>query len=184
MNWIEYMEMNAKMDDVHVGSIEGNPVEVESLDIVNGMLQEGVTGGSSHERVVNADREPGRGDPVDGKEEVHWLEAFDVEVNVYAAKFVENKVSDYVRALNFCCGARWSTIRVGMGMAGVLRTHPVRNRGRSRGGLGSSLRQKRLLALYPKARTATGDRGGVLHNLHWLQSISPSSPRHRGGLGG
>jgi len=68
------------------------------------VLQEGVTGGDSHERVVEANGEARWGDPVDGEEEVHWLEALDVEIKVYATHFVENHVSDRIRALNLCSG--------------------------------------------------------------------------------
>jgi len=100
------MGMIPRKSDLHVGGIKGNPVEVESLDVVNGMLQEGVPGSNGHERVVNTDGESGRGDPVDGEEEVHWLEAFDVEIKVYATKFVENKVSDHIGALNLCGEAK------------------------------------------------------------------------------
>jgi len=70
------------------------------------MLQEGVPGGSSHERVVDTDGKSGRGDPVDGEEEIHWLEAFNVEIEVYATKFVENKVSYHIGALNLCGEAK------------------------------------------------------------------------------
>ena len=56
--------------------------------------------GDSHKCVVNTDGKSRRGDPVDGEEEVHWLEALYVEIKVYATKLVEDKVSDYVRALN------------------------------------------------------------------------------------
>lgn len=65
-----------------------------------------MAGGDSHECIVDANREPGWGDPVDGEEEVHRLETLYVEVEVYATHFVENKVSDYVRALDLYSGTR------------------------------------------------------------------------------
>lgn len=57
-------------------------------------------GGDSHECVVQANGESRWGDPVDGEEEVHWLETLYVEIKVYATHFVEDKVSNYVRALD------------------------------------------------------------------------------------
>ena len=62
--------------------------------------------GDSHKCVVDADGKSRRGDPVDGEEEVHWLEALYVEIKVYATKFVENKVSDNIRALNLYSEAK------------------------------------------------------------------------------
>ena len=56
--------------------------------------------GDSHKCVVDTDRKPRRRDPVDGEEEVHWLEALYVKIKVYATEFVEDEVSDHVRALN------------------------------------------------------------------------------------
>jgi hypothetical protein len=64
------------------------------------MLQEGVGGSDGHESIVESNGEPRRGYPVNGKEEVKWFSALYIEIKVYAAKLVENKVSDYVRALN------------------------------------------------------------------------------------
>ena len=92
--------MIAKADDLHGRSIKGNPIEVKPLNVVDCMLQEGVPGGSSHERVIDANGESRWGDPVDGEEKVHWLETLYVKVKVYAAYFVEDEVSDYIRALN------------------------------------------------------------------------------------
>lgn len=110
--------MNTKTVGLHIGGIKGNPVEVESLNVINRMLQEGVSRSSGHERIIDSDGQPRGRDPVDGKEEVQWLEAFDVEIKVYAAKLVENKVSDYVGALNLYSEARESVTWVGMQMDG------------------------------------------------------------------
>ena len=74
------------------------------------MFQEGVTGGDGHECVVEANREARGRDPVDGEEEVHWLEALYVEIKVYATHFIKNHVSDRVRALNLWSGGNQSTI--------------------------------------------------------------------------
>jgi len=82
--------MPAETDDLHVSGVKGNPVEVESIEVINRVLQEGVPGGDSQERIVEADGEPRWGDPVDGEEEVHWLETLYVEIKVYATHFVEN----------------------------------------------------------------------------------------------
>lgn len=49
-----------------------------------------------HERVVDAGWHAGWGDPVDGGEEVEGDFAFDVEVEVYAAHFVENEIPNHV----------------------------------------------------------------------------------------
>lgn len=92
--------MIAKTEGLHVSDIKGDPVEVESLDVVDCVFQEGMPRGDGHERVVKANRKPWWGDPVDGEEEVHRLEALYIEIEVYAAHFVENKVSDYVRTLD------------------------------------------------------------------------------------
>jgi hypothetical protein len=80
-----------KPDGLHVSGIKGNPIEVKSLDIVDCVLQERVTRGDSHECVIETDGESRWGDPVDGEEEVHWLEALYVEIKVYATHFVENQ---------------------------------------------------------------------------------------------
>ena len=112
--------MVGKTDDSHVSGIKGNPVEVEPLDVVDCVLQEGVPGSDGHERVVQADRESRRGDPIDGEEKVHWLEALYIEIKVYATHFVENKVSDYVRALDFCSETNRSAIRAVCGWVGNM----------------------------------------------------------------
>lgn len=59
-----------KRDSVHVRYIKGIPVEVKSLDIVDGVLQERVPRSDSHESIVEPNRESRRGYPVNGKEEV------------------------------------------------------------------------------------------------------------------
>jgi len=84
----------------HVGGIKGDPIEVESLDVVDCMLEEWVSGRSGHKCVVYTNGESRWGYPVDGEEKVHWLETFYVEIKVYAAHFIENKVSYYVGALD------------------------------------------------------------------------------------
>jgi len=83
----------------HVGDVKGIPIEVESLDIVDGMLQERVARSDSHKRVIETDGETRWGYPVNSKEKVEWFQAFYVEVKVYATKLVENQVSNYVGAL-------------------------------------------------------------------------------------
>ena len=64
------------------------------------MLQERVTRSHGHERVVESDGEPRRGYPINGKEVVEWFSALYIEIKVYAAQLVENKVPDCVGALN------------------------------------------------------------------------------------
>jgi hypothetical protein len=65
------------------------------------VLQERVSRSDSHERIVETDGESRRGYPVDGEEEVQWFQAFYIEIKIYAAHLVKNKISDYVRALDF-----------------------------------------------------------------------------------
>ena len=93
-----------KTDGLHVGGVKGNPIKVESIEVIYHVFQERVTGSCGHERVVEAKGEARRRDPVDGKEEVHWLEALYVKIKVYATHFVENHVSDRVGALYLCSG--------------------------------------------------------------------------------
>jgi len=80
-----------------------------------------MTGGGSHERVVEANREARRRDPVDGEEEVHWLEALYVEIKIYAAHLVKNHVSDRISTLNLC-GKTNQQFRSGRGRRGCERT--------------------------------------------------------------
>lgn len=44
--------MIRKRDCVHVGNIKGVPIEVKSLDVVDGVLEEGMTGSNGHEGIV------------------------------------------------------------------------------------------------------------------------------------
>ena len=155
-----------RTDDLHVGGVKGNPIEVESVEVIDYMFQEGVTGSGSHERVIEANGEARRRDPVDGEEEVHWLAALYVKIQVYATHFVENHVSDRVRALNLCRGETNQRLPSGR-VNGGPRTHLVHNRGMSREFPGNSPPRKRLPARYPKARTAIRDRGGVRRSLRW-----------------
>src|SRR5579872_1056733 len=91
---------------IHVSDIKGVPIEVESLDIIDGMFEKRVARSGDHERIVETNGETRRGYPVNGEEEIHWLEALYIKIEVYAAQFVENKVSDCVRALNLYSSRR------------------------------------------------------------------------------
>lgn len=87
--------------------------------------------GDSHKRVVDADWKSRRGDPIDGEEEIHRLEALDVEDEVYTTKLVENKIPDHVRTLNLYSKKLISGLdRERVGHMGT-KTHLVRNQGRS-----------------------------------------------------
>lgn len=48
-------------------------MEVKSLDIVDGVLQERVARSDGHEGIIETDGETGRGYPVNGKEKVEWF---------------------------------------------------------------------------------------------------------------
>ena len=98
------MSITMRTDYLHVGGIERNPFEVESLDVIDCVFHERVPGSGSHKRVVYANGESRRGHPVDGEEEIHRLEALYVQVKVYTTHLIENKVSDDVGALNLYSG--------------------------------------------------------------------------------
>ena len=97
---IECVSNDLTRNSIHVGDIKGIPIEVKSLDVINSVLQERMARGDGHERIVETDRKAGWRYPINGEKEVEWLQAFYIEIKIYAAQFVENKVSDYVRALN------------------------------------------------------------------------------------
>lgn len=86
---------------LHVSGIEGYPVHIIALEVVNGVFEERMTGCCSHKSVVDSGGNPGWGNPVYSGEEVQRDFACDVEIKVYASEFVEDEVSNHVGALNF-----------------------------------------------------------------------------------
>ena len=55
--------MILELGGLHICNIQGNPIEVKSLDVIGCVFQERVPRGGSHKRVVNADGKSRRGDP-------------------------------------------------------------------------------------------------------------------------